>query len=371
MHGVYFIAEQQYHFSFLTNSALGVLMGVVYVTSAFHVGNAVRAAQRRHTLFTPLFIARSVMLLQSLTCFIPAFWRDPAAIWVFAILYMIGSALTWPLAESYLSGGRRAADLRRAVGAFNLVWCSAVTIAFWVMALVIEDTPGAIIAALGVMHILAVITTKGWPASPSPAKKERHTPAPKHYNDLLFSFRWMLVLSYILISAISPILPWRLSMLGVEISWQTVIASTWMMSRLTSVLLFERWDGWRGSWFAPAFAGAALIVGFVMAIAMPNLAGLIVGFALFGVGAGGVYAGALYYAMEVAHSELDAGGAHEATIGVGYAVGPATSLAGASLVAFGVIPETAANVVILALLAIVAGAILVAAVITHRRHRSQ
>jgi uncharacterized membrane protein YeaQ/YmgE (transglycosylase-associated protein family) len=39
-----------------------------------------------------------------------------------------------------------------------------------------------------------------------------------------------------------------------------------------------------------------------------------------------LYVGAIYYAMEVSHSEVDAGGTHEALIGVGYAGGPLCGL---------------------------------------------
>ena len=44
-----------------------------------------------------------------------------------------------------------------------------------------------------------------------------------------------------------------------------------------------------------------------------------------------IYTGAIYYAMAVGHSEVDAGGTHEALIGVGYTVGPACGLVAGGL----------------------------------------
>jgi hypothetical protein len=39
-----------------------------------------------------------------------------------------------------------------------------------------------------------------------------------------------------------------------------------------------------------------------------------------------VYTGAIYYAMEVHKSDVDAGGTHETLVGLGYSVGPACGL---------------------------------------------
>ena len=47
---------------------------------------------------------------------------------------------------------------------------------------------------------------------------------------------------------------------------------------------------------------------------------------MFGVAQGVVYVGSLYYAMEVGASGVDAGGAHEGLIGVGYTLGPLCGL---------------------------------------------
>lgn len=75
-----------------------------------------------------------------------------------------------------------------------------------------------------------------------------------------------------------------------------------------------------------------LLTGFglvVLRLADPGplaVALFVIGLVLFGFGAATVYAAALYYAMEVGAAEVDAGGTHEAMIGVGYSVGPLCSL---------------------------------------------
>lgn len=86
----------------------------------------------------------------------------------------------------------------------------------------------------------------------------------------------------------------------------------------------------------PVVGGLLLLGGFAMSVLAPlglsmepdpslhiaRLAILLGGLALFGMGVATIYAGAVYYAMEVGQAEVDAGGTHESLIGVGYTAGP-------------------------------------------------
>ena len=74
-----------------------------------------------------------------------------------------------------------------------------------------------------------------------------------------------------------------------------------------------------------------MVGGVALALLAPNVGLAILGLLAFGVGVGGVYAAALYYAMAVGASEVDAGGKHEATIGAGYTIGPLAALVGVAL----------------------------------------
>jgi hypothetical protein len=78
------------------------------------------------------------------------------------------------------------------------------------------------------------------------------------------------------------------------------------------------------SGFAASFLASRIASGW------PGLSLQLTGLAAFGLGMATVYCGAIYYALEVGHAQVDAGGTHEALIGVGYTVGPACGLAAAS-----------------------------------------
>ena len=69
-------------------------------------------------------------------------------------------------------------------------------------------------------------------------------------------------------------------------------------------------------------------VGFFMVMFGGHTATVLAGEIVFGLAAGAVYYAALYYAMVVKHASVDAGGAHESMIGLGFAVGPLAGLIG-------------------------------------------
>ena len=54
---------------------------------------------------------------------------------------------------------------------------------------------------------------------------------------------------------------------------------------------------------------------------------MLMGLAGFGASQALIYLGALYYAMEVGAAAVDAGGMHEALIGLGYTIGPVCGFA--------------------------------------------
>ena len=88
---------------------------------------------------------------------------------------------------------------------------------------------------------------------------------------------------------------------------------------------------------------------------MPAVAGLVA----LGIGMATIYSGALYYALVVGQAEVEAGGTHEALIGVGYTVGPLCGLLAIGAADAELIPATDAafEVAVLTLV----GAIAVAA----------
>ncbi len=342
--GVFFVTDAAHRFSRAENFALGVAMGFAYILGALAVGPALRRLTARLPWLSSRGALAILMALMSAPCAIAWATAAPWSIWLFAITYQPLAGALWPITESYVSGGRRAHALRRAIGAFNYTWSSAIAVAFWAMAPLRDASPLAVFLGVAIIHLLSAGLTRIFPPEPARHLDEAAAPHPESYERLLPVFRWLLATSYLVMYALGPALPSRAeSDLRIAIHWATPVVSAWLVSRVLMFLLMERWHGWHGRWRTPIWTTAAMFVGFGLALLAPSVPLFVLGLAVFGIGVGGIYCGALYYAMEVGAAQVEAGGAHEATIGAGMTLGPALGLASAGLVAGGLLPESRGN----------------------------
>ena len=229
----------------------------------------------------------------------------------------------------------------------------------------VESRPIAAFLGLGFVHLAAAALLLWFRKEPAPHVSEGHTPHPPVYEQLLAALRLMLPVAYVMSSALGPILPGVLAQLGVREAWRPIIGSAWLVPRVLTFWVMKQWHGWHGTWWTPIIGGVLLFAGFAGSILAP-LNGesdltiwLIVGsLVFFGIGIAALYAAAIYYAMEVGQAEVDAGGTHEALIGVGYTLGPLCGLGGVGLVSAHVIEaryREAAVVALVVLLVIAAG----------------
>ncbi|MBK7405656.1 MAG: hypothetical protein IPJ41_13785 [Phycisphaerales bacterium] len=376
--GVFFLATGACGFTEGMNFGLGLLLGITYIVGAAGVGPALRRFARRSSAVSTRAVLIALSLLMGLVAFVPqlAAWAagDPArvgwSIWLVVALYSPLSGAFWPLVESYLSGGRSGDRLRRAIGQFNIIWAVAVLFALWAMGPAMKEHPLASLMAFGVVQIASIAFM--WPLGSEPGEHilEEHEPHPPEYVPLLTTFRLLLPTSYFLVSVWSPYAPALLARLGVPLAWQTGVAATWMLTRLLAFAAMERWHGWHGRWGAVVVGVVGIVGGIGVALVAPSLGphlalpGVIAGLAVLGIGNGVIYAAALYYALEVGKGEVEAGGTHEALIGVGFAGGPATGLAATLLVRLGVFPEPVLNLVVLGFLG---GVLVIVAILVTRR----
>lgn len=374
MSGLYFIATNVYAFGRAGNWTLAIVTSVAYVLAALVSGRGVRWLRRSVSGCSTRAVVMGQMSLMALACLLPYVVRQEWAIWVFGVIYSALAGTLWPIVESFLSGGRRGHALRRATGAFNIVWSIAVVLAFWGMALLIERSPLLIIVLLGGSHALTVPMLLAFPREPG----RHHATHSEHdaveaalYKRLLHGFRLLLVVSYAVMSAVGPMLPLRLTELEVPLARQTVLASVWMAVRVGVFALMMVWHGWHGRVRTMVWSSATMVAGFALVMVGLGLWSVIVGLGLLGVGVGAAYSAAIYYAMEVGDAAVDAGGKHEALIGLGYLAGPGLSLLAAGGVEAGLIASAAQLDVAAAAVVgvLVLGLIVVAFKMAQRRER--
>jgi len=338
--GIFFIAEQAYGFGRSQNLILGAVMGAVYVIGALGAGRFVRSFTRSER-FSERGTLIAVCALMAIVSLVPALTESTIGLWVFAGLYIALSGVLWPLVESFVSGGRAGARLRKATGLFNISWSSAMIVSMLGIAPILKDSPRSAFIGLAAAHLLCgVIALRLLPAA------GKHGEAGHGHSEselarcrsLLRVFRIGLFTSYVLHSSLVPMLPALLERLGVEVAFKAVLASAWMFSRFLVFLVMERSEWWHGKWFTPVFACVLMAIGFVWthllgAGAMPGGSrAMIASLSVLGLGIGAMYAGAIYYAMEAGGADardgahIEAGGVHESMIGLGYTIGPLLAL---------------------------------------------
>ncbi|MCW5762550.1 MAG: hypothetical protein KIT88_04830 [Phycisphaeraceae bacterium] len=341
--GIFFLTESALGYGKAGNMLVALLMGVAYIAGAAGVGPMLRRRTARSKL-TTREVASWLLVVIGAACTIPAVAgggiKNPPPAWSLWVLVLVFGVLTgafWPIVEGYISGGRRNARLRSAVGWFNIVWASSVIAAMWLIAPFVAERPMAVLLWVGLAHGLAALLLR--PLPPEPPKHLDDSPhaVPPHFADLLRTTRVLLPAAYMLISAIGPAIPAVLGHLGVPLVWKAPVFSAWLVARLAAFIGLERWHGWHGRWWLPLVGGVGMIVGFACAVLSPRfgslgLVTLFAGLGVFGICVVMIYVASLYYGMEVGGASVDDGGKHEAFIGLGYAGGPAFGLVAASIV---------------------------------------
>ncbi len=383
--GIYFVTKNTYDFSPTTNYFLGVVIGVTYVLATLLTAPAINALRRRGIPLTGRRTLLIVMAVLAAACSLPVvgqFTSAPAPgsppsswpIWVMVILYIPMTGVLWPIIEAYISGGRRGDDLRRSMGTWNFIWSGATAVAFLAQAPLIEHNAPLMILLLGGIHILAAAVLLRFTPEAASHEDGDHEPHPPVYEKLLVTFRILLPTSYILHTALQPFLPTAMAQLGVHVAWQPVLNSVFAFARSITFFTAGRIHTWHGRWSTPIISGILLFSGFALALFSPLAATtgiswigifmLAAGLTVFAAGMALNYTAAIYYAMAVGNAQVDAGGKHEALIGVGYTVGPLCGLIPAWAIQAGALKETAFEPFVLSAVGIIG--LLAAASVLHR-----
>lgn len=362
--GIFFLAKSQYSFTQTQNFALGLLYGLTYIPGAIAIGPVLRriagvGAAPRHVL-------AFIMLSMTLLCWLP--WAAARSgvsgawpIWLTVGLYSPLSGALWPIVESFLAGGRSEHELRSATGKFNVTWSSSLVVTLLAMSPLVESHALLVLQGLGVVHLSCTLVLLAFAPVPAEHTHESRPARPVVYKQLLSFLRLMLPVAFMFISTLSPYLPSALQRAGIEAGWATAATATWLFARVVTFFAMERSHAWHGRWSTPVFGGLVLAVSFAWFVLLPPLAGgapglilMLVGLAGFGVGVGVIYAAALYYAMEVGDSGVDAGGMHETLIGIGYCAGPLCGLLAAGAGSAGIVAPKSQSLLMLVLVLAVA-----------------
>lgn len=327
--GIYFFTSDRLRYSEPQNLWLALSFGVAYVGGALVSHRLAQRLKERSVLLGAL--AALLVLHAAL-----AFRTDPASVSLLFPVIGLLQGLKWPIVESFISAGRAPGELVRLLGQFNVSWALSVPAALVAAGPIIASgRPQLFFESAAAINAVAFVLCIALPARP--AHLEHDHPARPSLDDLvsssrlLLSARWSMLSSYALLFLLAPLMPETLRRLAVEVTTATAWVALLDVARVVCFAAAGCFTAWRGRkllWIASALV---LPLSFALVLGAPNLALFAIGEVLFGLASGFCYSASLYYALLVKNAAVDAGGAHEGLIGLGFALGPLAGLAGSAL----------------------------------------
>ena len=254
----------------------------------------------------------------------------------------------WPIFESYISAGETPAELGRVLSRYNIAWALSTAPALFLAGLLIASGhPWLLFVVAAGLFALVLLSCLAFPDKPSHFDQEHparpHSELLERYRGLLAAARFAMLGSYMMMYVLAPLMPEIMRNVGFGTAAAARAAGVLDVARLAAFLGLFAYAGWHGKKAPILCSILALPIGFGVALFGSNAASVLLGEVLFGAAAGFLYTAALYYAQLVENASVDAGGAHEALIGVGYALGPSAGLVGTAL-AGGAGPGSAAYI---------------------------
>ncbi|MES1177373.1 MAG: MFS transporter [Myxococcales bacterium] len=339
--GAYFFTHDIRGFSQAQNLWLALFVGITYIGGAYNSHRVtVRFGERR----TLVCILGALAVLHVLLAFSSS---SAFLVGTLAVVACLQGAM-WPIFESYISAGETPADLGRLLSRYNISWALSTAPALFLAGLLITSGfPWLLFVVAAVLFALVLLSCLAFPQAP-PHFDEEHPARPpsallERYRGLLVAARFAMLGSYMMMYVLAPLMPEIMRNVGFGTAAAARAAGVLDIARLASFLGLFVYAGWHGRKTPIFFAILALPIGFGSALFGASAFSVLSGEVLFGAAAGFLYTAALYYAQLVENASVDAGGAHEALIGVGYALGPSAGLVGTAL-AGGAGPGSAAYV---------------------------
>lgn len=329
--GLGFVAKHGYGFPEWMTFVLFASSGVVYCLAALLAHRTLEFLKGRVSPRSVLAIALIAQgTISPLIGIIDASW----VLWFVSFGVSVCSAFVWPIVESYMSSGTCGAQMRSRIGWWNICWMSGTALGLVGMTPFLQaDSARWAIVALGPASIIAAVMLFWYRSEPMVLEErpERSRIIGTNYRSMLSSCRVMMPLSYVLIGAVGPIMPYRLGDLGVSLAWETPLTSIWLFARVMAVAFMWRMSTWHGRWGSLLIGGVSMAIGFILITIGPNTTTVILGLGLLGIGQGITYYSAIYYALALGDGDVESAGKHEALIGAGYGMGPIIALCGLTL----------------------------------------
>jgi MFS family permease len=331
---IYFYTKERYHFGATENLLLAALLGFVYALASFYGG---RFAQR-FGYFTSIRLGIAGMI----GAFLAASQAGTVELTIaLTVVASVAMCLTWPALEGLLSEGEPPARLPGLMGVYNCVWAATAGLAYFTGGAVVQKWGWQCMFYVPAALLVLGLSLAGWlhgkarqdTAMPKPVVLPLLHPMAESYRSPIAPATFLKLgwvanpMAYLAVNTVISSVPTLAGRLGFTPMLAGFVCSIWLLARAAAFVALWLWPGWHYRFRFLASAYVVVMVSFAAMLLVPNRPVLVFSQLLLGPALGLIYYSSLFYSMDVGATKGEHGGIHEAVIGVGNTIGPASAAA--------------------------------------------
>lgn len=337
---LFFLLRDRFGFGNCGNLWVTALAGLVYFFAAWQSGKFAARFGRRLSLKIGFFSLAAVMAVSELVA------HNLVPLLVLVAVYNAALLLTWPALEALVSERETQAGVQEMVGIYNCSWAGAAAFAYFTGGKLYDLFGTGAVFWLPAGIFFAQFLLVLWldkkhgavvAATPEPPKENHHAPEASAQNGSVspqgfLKIAWLAnPFAYIAINTLIAVMPGVAQKLALTPTQTGLFCSVWFFGRFGAFALLWRWRGWhyRFRWLLGSFL--LLVAGLATILLAQQLWLVVTAQIFFGFATGLIYYSSLFYSMDVGEASSEHGGWHEAFIGAGICLGPATGAAALTL----------------------------------------
>jgi predicted MFS family arabinose efflux permease len=329
---LFFFLRDHFGFGNRQNLWVSALHGFIYTFAAWQCGKFAGRFGLRFSLKLGFLGLAGVMVAG-------AFLHTATALLVLIVAYTIALLFTWPALEALVSERESQAGVLEMVGIYNCTWAGAAAFAYFTGGKLYDSFGAGAVFWLPAGIFIAQFLLLLWldrhhatviAATPEPPKEKHHAPEEAALHQpvspqAFLKMAWLAnPFAYIAINTLIAVMPGVAHNLALTATQAGLFCSVWFFGRFGAFALLWQWRGWhyRFRWLLTAFI--LLIASLATILLAQQLWLVVVAQIFFGLATGLIYYSSLFYSMDVGEASSEHGGLHEAFIGAGICLGPAT-----------------------------------------------
>jgi predicted MFS family arabinose efflux permease len=258
---------------------------------------------------------------------------------VLVAIYNVVLLLTWPALEALVSERETQSGVQEMVGIYNCTWAASAALAYFTGGKLYDLSGAGAVFWLPAGIFFAQFLLLLWlgrkhdvvlAATPESPRENHHAPQGSARGQTIspqtfLKMAWLAnPFAYVAINTLFAVMPGVAQKLALSPTSVGLFCSVWLFGRLAAFALLWQWRGWHYRFRYLLGAFVLLIVSLATLLLAEQLWLVVAAQVFFGLATGLIYYSSLFYSMDVGEASSEHGGLHEAFIGAGIFLGPAT-----------------------------------------------